>query len=184
MADVTSWPPRTASRSLRAGSGLGSGADWSAALGAALDGALEPLAGAVPDLVVVFASAEYAAEYASLLAAAAQRSRARHLVGCSASAVIAGTRELEDSAGIAVLALTLPAGSLLEVRHVVAAEIEHLDLGLTQRACTGIIVLADPFRTDVVRLVAQLEAEYPGVPVMGGLAPAWAASSRPTSSMD
>jgi small ligand-binding sensory domain FIST len=43
-------------------------------------------------------------------------------------------------------------------------------LGLLPKACTGLIVLADPFSTDVGTLIAGLERDYPGVPLVGGLA--------------
>jgi small ligand-binding sensory domain FIST len=156
---------------IRAGSGLGTGADWKLALGAALDGALLPLEGDAPDLLLVFASAAYRTDYAELLRTALDRSRATELAGCSASGVIAGARELEDQPGVAALALRLPSGSLLSVRHVAADEIGSEELaGMPPRACHGIVVLADPFSADVSGLIGALERQYAGVPIVGGMA--------------
>src|SRR6266508_4285430 len=103
---------------LAAGSGLGLGDDWRVAAEAALSRALEPLAGARVDLLVLFASAEYQSEFANILSLAKARSSAEHIVGCSASAVIANARELEDDAGVAALALSMPAGAHVSTSHI------------------------------------------------------------------
>jgi small ligand-binding sensory domain FIST len=156
---------------LRAGSGLGLGRDWRRALGAALDGALAPLAGDAPDLLVIFAAAAYRQDYADLLREAADRARATEVAGCSASGVIAGAREVEAEAGVAALALRLPPGSLLSVRHVSAEATDSADLaGMPARACHGVVLLADPFSTDLGSLLGRLERDYPGVPIVGGMA--------------
>src|SRR5258708_7493811 len=121
--------PSKSAQLLVAGCGLGIGFDWRRALVEALDGALEPLLNGAPDLLVLFASAGYSESYEDMLATARDRARAGQIVGCSASAVIAGDREVEDQPGIAALALQLPAGSLLHVRSIDADELEtgHLD---------------------------------------------------------
>lgn len=149
---------------MKAGSGLGLGQDWRAAL----DDALGPLEGIAPDLLVVFASAEYQPHYGALLREVKARTHATNLLGCSASAVIANDRELEDGPGVAVLALTLPAQAHLEVQVVAPAEVDeprHF-----QGRPTGFVVLVDPFSADAAKLVERLERDYPGVPIMGGLA--------------
>jgi small ligand-binding sensory domain FIST len=156
---------------LLAGSGLGLGADARAALGQALDGALAPLRGEAPDLVVLFASPAYGESYAEILAEVARRSGARHIVGCSASAVIEGQREVEDQAAISAMAVRLPTGSLLSVRHMISDEVADTSaVDMLAADCKGVLVLADPFSTDVAELVGALERDYPSVPIMGGLA--------------
>ncbi len=156
---------------LLAGSGLGLGVDAHAALGHALDDALAPLRGEAPDLVLLFASPAYAETYAQLLSEAARRSGARHIVGCSASAVIEGQREVEDRAAISAMAVRLPTGSLLSVRHMTSDEVADTSaVDMSAADCKGVLVLADPFSTDVAELVAALERDHPGVPIMGGLA--------------
>ena len=165
--------PISTTHSIRAGSGLGIGEDWRQALSTALDHALAPLDGEAPDLIVVFANAAYQDDYAALIRHALEVSQATELAGCSASAVIAGDRELEEQAGVALLALRLPPGSLLSVRHAAADDVNGLQLaGLPAAACHGTIVLADPFTVDVDALVATLDSQYPRTPIVGGLATA------------
>jgi small ligand-binding sensory domain FIST len=154
-----------------AGSGLGIAHDWRQALRNALDQAMAPLRGEAPDLALLFASAAYREDYAGLLATILEQTRATELAGCSASGVIAGARELEDEPGLAVLALRLPPGALLNVRYVAPDEMAAPDVaGMAQQMCHGLVLLADPFTTDVGRLIATLERDYRGAPVIGGLA--------------
>jgi small ligand-binding sensory domain FIST len=156
---------------MRAGGGLGTGSDWRTALQSALTGATDPLHGEAPDLLFIFASAEYEGDYAELLQAALETSRTTELAGCSASAVIGGTRELESEPGVAALALRLPRGALLNVRYVTSADVRSAGLaGISTAQCHGLVVLADPFTTDVAALIETLEREYPGTTIVGGLA--------------
>ena len=156
-------------RELRAGSGLGLGDDWSVALDAALNQALAPLEGAAPDLLVLFASAEFREHYPSLLQRARERAQALHLVGCSASAVIANQREMEDDSGVAALALALPDQAYLATHAISATELTHPQ-ALGAAPLTGVLLLADPFTTDTAALIAQLEHDYRDCPIVGGLA--------------
>src|ERR1043166_655180 len=158
-------------RTLRAGSGLGSGAQWADALGSALDAALTPLSASPPDLVVVFASAAYEPQYAAILSEIRRRTQATDIIGCGASAVIADQRELEDQPGLALLALQLPDGASLATRYVRPdGADERLVANMPDASCNGLIVLADPFTLNVEVLVHGLERDYPGVPILGGLA--------------
>jgi small ligand-binding sensory domain FIST len=150
---------------------LGVGFDWRLALSDALDGALAPLKSEAPDLLVLFVSADYGEDYAEVLAEAAQRSGAREVAGCSASGVIAMEREVEDEPGVAALALRLPPGALLAVQHAPTGQAAYGRwLGMALGDCKGLIVLADPFTTDAVALIEGLEKDYPGVPIVGGMA--------------
>ena len=171
MASMSAAGHEFSASTLRAGSGLGSGGQWAEALGAALDAALTPLAASPPDLVVVFASAAYESQYATILAEVRRRTRATEIVGCSASAVIAGQRELEDQPGIALLALQLPEAASLATRYLRPGEADmRLVAHMPGASCNGLIVLADPFTLNVEVLVRGLERDYPGVPILGGLA--------------
>jgi small ligand-binding sensory domain FIST len=69
------------------------------------------------------------------------------------------------------LALRLPSGTLLSVRQVLEDQpLSPPWLGIASSECKGLIVLADPFTTDAMTLIEQLEREYPGVPIVGGMA--------------
>src|SRR3954452_20298435 len=143
---------------MRAGGGLGIATDWRAALQAALESALVPLQGEAPDLLFLFASAAYERDYTELLTAAMEASRTTELAGCSASAVIGGTRELEKEPGVAALALTLARGALLNVRHVAADDVQGAGLaGISSDQCHGLVVLADPFTINATTLLETLE---------------------------
>jgi small ligand-binding sensory domain FIST len=158
------------SRAIQAGSGLGVATEWHAALETALDDALAPFDGGPADLLVLFVSAAFSNAYADLLAEARSLSGAQHIVGCSASAVIAGERELEDEPGVAALVARFPAGAQVSVQYVGPHDVEHPGIAVSD--CHGLIVLADPFTTDITALVSALERDCPGAPVMGGLATA------------
>jgi small ligand-binding sensory domain FIST len=155
---------------LRAGSGLGVGVDWRTTLGQALDDALAPLQGDAPDLLVLFVSAAYGDDFAEVLAETARRSGAREIAGCSASGVIAIAREVETEPGVAALALRLPPGALLAVRQAPADHVRTGWMGMASSDCKGLVVLADPFTTDAMALIEGLEKEFPGVPIVGGMA--------------
>ena len=156
------------SGALLAGSGLGVAPHWPDALDQALAAALAPLNGQPPHVLVLFASAAYADSYADLLREAAVRTGARELIGCSASGVIGVQRELEGVPALAALAVRLPAGSLLNVRRLEPGDAS--ELGWPRSDVNGLLILADPFTTDVTALVSGLERAYPGVPLVGGLA--------------
>jgi small ligand-binding sensory domain FIST len=92
--------------------------------------------------------------------------------------VISGDREVEDQPAIAALALCLPTAASLHVRCVVPDESGdtappggwQAHLGLPPGACTGLILLADPFSVDVLGMLSGLQRDYRGVPLVGGLA--------------
>src|SRR3954471_15177630 len=73
------------------GDGLSNNPDLRAAAREAVDRAVEPL-GADPDLLAVFVSGPDEEEIGALAPLLAERSGARHVLGCSASGVLAGSR--------------------------------------------------------------------------------------------
>lgn len=132
------------------------------------------LGGAPADLVVVFAGAQNLDYADEGLAAVRERLGTRGLVGCGAQGVLGAGRELEDG-GVVVWAASLPAGEA-ETFHA-----EALPIGEGQLAVGGmpdldhadaVIMLADPYSFPVEPLLAQLGADHPGLPIVGGLASA------------
>jgi len=163
----------SASTNVLAGSGLGQAEDWSVALDTAVESALRPLGGHPPDLVVLFANDAYADAYPDLLRAAVRHTGTTDLVGSSASGVIGGEHELEGLPAISVLALKLPPGAALNTAHLRADEARQADAGSLRSstgACTGLIVIADPYTTDTDDLIRRLEHEFPGATLVGGMA--------------
>ena len=162
-----------------AGSGIGADADWQGALALALDEALRPLGGEAPDLLVLFATSHFRASYAELLGQASQVSVAREIVGCSASGVIGEDREVELQPSVSALALRLPAGASVHVVRATPEESARAEgrpgawnrwLGLMADQCTGLVALVDPFSANVEAVVTSVTRDFPGVPLVGGLA--------------
>ena len=161
---------------MNAEAGIGTGLDWREALDEALGG-LPALAGSAGvDLALLFASADYAADYAELLAAAQKALGARCLIGCSGQGVIGRDREVEHEPAISVLAFSLP-GVELHALHLEEEEIEDeaataalIQEGVEHSEVKAWLLFADPFSFDADRLLALLVGSYPGAPLVGGLA--------------
>src|SRR5918912_186783 len=132
------------------------------------------LGGAPADLVLVFAGASNLDHVEEGVAAVEDRLGARGLVGCGAQGVVGAGRELEEG-GVVVWAASLPQGEV-ETFHL-----EALPTGEGQLAISGVpelnhadavIMLADPYSFPVEPLLDQLADDYPGLPIVGGIASA------------
>src|SRR3954453_7865932 len=133
------------------------------------------LGGAPADLVAVFAGGANLGSAEDGLAAVEARLGSRALVGCGAQGVLGAGRELEQG-GVVVWAASLGSGAA-ESFHLeplatgddggfVIAGLPDLD------GADAVIMLADPYSFPVEPLLAQLAADFPGLPVIGGLASA------------
>jgi small ligand-binding sensory domain FIST len=133
------------------------------------------LGGAPADLVAVFAAAPNLGSIEEGLAAVEARLGPRALMGCGAQGVLGAGRELEQ-AGVVVWAASLGGGAA-ESFHCeplptgddggfVIAGLPDLD------GADAVIMIADPYTFPVEPLLAQLATDFPGLPVIGGLASA------------
>ena len=101
------------------------------------------------------------------------------LIGCTAEGVIGGTREIEGTSGLVVLAGDMP-DVRLHPFHIAAEEWETLladPAALAERMGRGpqtraVIALGDPFTTPVVELMDQMDQQMSGSPLIGGMASA------------
>lgn len=126
------------------------------------------------DLVFAFVTAEHAARYAAVPALLRQRFPGAAVVGCSAGSVSESSRELEDGAGLAVVAAHLPD---VEVK-VFHTEVPKLGLSAEQwEAVVGVDPLAQPalvvlpdFSVPTDRLLPALDEAYPHSAKVGGVA--------------
>lgn len=132
------------------------------------------LGGAPADLVVVFAATANLDHIEEGLEAVEDRLGDNALVGCGAQGVVGAGRELEDG-GVVVWAASLPGGD------VQTFHLEATPTGDGQLAISGVpelddadaaIMLADPYSFPVEPLLAQLGEDYPGLPIVGGIASA------------
>src|SRR5919199_2590627 len=130
------------------------------------------LGGAPADLVVVFAGADNLEHVDAGVDAIRDRLGSRALVGCGAQGVVGGGRELEQG-GVVVWAASLP-GAEIELFHLEAEPIGEGRLAIggvpDLDGADAAIMLADPYSFPVEPLLDQLGYDYPGLPIVGGIA--------------
>lgn len=172
-------PPTPSSRpalQAKATSAIVAHESWGVALEHATDQVISP-GDSPPDVLLLFASGAYGAEFGPLVRAARQRTGAGTLIGCSASGFLAGDTEVEDQPGLALMALWLPGANLFPVRlHQEGVdllddpetwrEVHQVSIG----AVNSWLMFAEPFRIDAHSLVRGLQGVYPEATIMGGLA--------------
>jgi small ligand-binding sensory domain FIST len=133
------------------------------------------LGGARPDLVMVFAATPNLDHVEDGVEAVRDRlGEDAALLGCGAQGVVGAGRELED-AGVVVWAASLPQGEV-EGFHLEAVPTPEGQVAVGGVPEMGVadatIMLADPFTFPVEPLLAQLSVDYPGLPIIGGIASA------------
>ncbi len=149
------------------------------AFAAAADVAAAGLDGSC-ELALVFAGAPHLGHAKSLLSEVHERLEPAALIGCGAGGVLGDGRELEGGPGAVVWALSAPQAEVrthhFEVEPTEGAVVVG---GLDDPARLGeaLIVLADPYTFSAEALLALLNDQRPGMPVLGGLASAAAAGS-------
>src|SRR3954453_18875381 len=132
------------------------------------------LGGARADLVAVFAASANLQSVEDGLAAVEARLGSRALMGCGAQGVLGDGREVEQG-GVVVWAASLDGG---EVQSFHLEPVGSGDGGLVIRGlpelddADAVFMLADPYTFPVEPLLAQLGEDYPGLPIIGGVASA------------
>jgi small ligand-binding sensory domain FIST len=132
------------------------------------------LGGAPADLVAVFAAASNLDSVDDGLAAVEVRLAPRALIGCGAQGVVGSGRELEQG-GVVVWAASLGGGEAqsFHLEPVATGDDGLVIAGLPDLdGADAVILLADPYSFPVEPLLAQLGVDFPGLPVIGGLASA------------
>jgi small ligand-binding sensory domain FIST len=132
------------------------------------------LGGARADLVAVFAASANLDSVEDGLAAVEARLGPRALMGCGAQGVLGAGRELEQG-GVVVWAASFGGGEAqsFHLEPVATADDGLLIAGLPELDdADTVIMLADPYSFPIEPLLAQLGVDFPGLPVIGGLASA------------
>ncbi len=145
------------------------------AVGEAVASIEKQLGGTTPDLVFVFASPHHTMDpgVGRLLFDAV---KSRVLIGCTAESVAANGHEYENGPSIAVWAASLP-GCGVDAFHI-AFERTQDGLLATGAPSSDVVapesraafLLGDPFSCSVDSLLAHFSTEFPGLPVLGGMA--------------
>lgn len=141
------------------------------------------------DLLVVFATPEYADALDHLGRALRESLGARVVIGCTAQGVVGIGRELEGGPAVSVLAGVLPGVRIEPLRYDPIDYPSVIDSAQTLREATGIrpdhddpeavLLLVDAYSTPLAGLLPAFGAALPGVAVAGGLA---SGGSRPRDS--
>lgn len=136
----------------------------------------ERLQGAQPDLSFLFVSPDHADRMKDIAAVVDKATGSRNLLGCTGETIVGGGEEIENRPAVSLWSGVLP-GARLETFHV---EFERTPDGLI---CSGlpeasgdsteprtIFLLGEPYTCAVDALIERLDGEYPGVPLIGGMA--------------
>lgn len=161
---------------IRCASALSLQAEASAALEEVCAAAMEQLQGS-PDLAVVFISPAYGAALAGVAEAIRSKTGAKRLIGCTGEAIVGVEREIESKPAISLWLATLP-GYVVKTMHLSYVPGEEGDRfegwptdlpeKWPDRAC--LLLLGEPFTFPGDVLLARLNEDQPGVPVVGGMA--------------
>lgn len=164
------------SAELRFASAISNAEDLKAALGEVAERALTGLGSGAPDLAVVFTTAHHTQAEEDLGRLLRARVGAKALIGVTAGGVIGGGRESEERPGISLFLARLPG---CEVRPFSLPPQEDAEppLDLWKRSVpiragerASALLFADPFTIQIMALLDLANEEWPGLPVVGGVA--------------
>ncbi|HEY6649952.1 MAG TPA: FIST N-terminal domain-containing protein [Mycobacterium sp.] len=132
--------------------------------------ARDELSGEAPSLAVLFASRSHTDQAADVLNAVREGVEPPALIGCVAQAIVAGPREIEDEAAVAVW---LASGLAAETFHLdfVRAGSGGLLAGyqFDRTAHDLYLLLPDPYTFPSNLLIDHLNTDLPGTTVVGGV---------------
>ena len=161
-------------------SSVASGAILGDNLARAAEDVQQQLGGARPNLLMAFVSAHFMDAYPYLPDLLRHHLPHDVLAGCSASGVIGGGREIENQPAVSLTAAVLP-DVRLQTRHTETDALPDADaapgvwqawLGLADPATAHVVVLSDPFSTNLEPLLTGLDYALPAGAKIGGLASA------------
>lgn len=156
----------------RVGAGISTGGRADAAAREAARGAAAELEGRPVDLACLFLSPSHADAVEDGAAAVRDELGSARLLGCVAGGIVGRERELEDGPAAAVWAASFP-GAEIECFHAetIALGDELTVTGIPELGEAALLtLLVDPFTFPTGSVLEALNGEYPGLPVVGGLA--------------
>ena len=156
-------------------SALSTESESEAAIDEVVDTLKSGLAGRKPDLAVVFVSHHHGTAIEGLGPRIASATGARLVIGCTGEGIVGTTREIERGAAISLLGGAMPGTELrpfvVQARRLDETRITFTSMPEVKDASrASIVLLADPFTFPTGDYLEALQAEHPGVPVVGGMA--------------
>ena len=144
---------------------------------AALNEALAAVRGAQPaDLVLLFVNSRFARFLPALVARVRDQLHPGALAGCTTSGVIGDGEEREQNPSIALVAMRLPGATITTMRlgewlHDAGddPDLWRSALDLPASAVNGLLLIADPFRTDTQSFTMGLHRAYPQAAIAGAV---------------
>jgi small ligand-binding sensory domain FIST len=129
------------------------------------------------DLAVLFFAGHDAADLDRCWPETSRRLGKGPIIGCTCESVICDRQEFEWQAAVSVWAASLP-GTQVDVMHLAFQTIgdDSAFAGWTERLAgpwpsdSAIITVSDPYTFPMERLLERINDDYPGVPVLGGMA--------------
>jgi len=152
--------------------GISTQEDLGAALVEASDAVRQQLAGAAPDLVLLFLSPQHAPAYASVPELLGAQFPGAQRIGCAGGGIIGAGLEVEHSAALSITAAVLPGVDVapfhLDTPNPTPADWRSRfpEEGPTPH----FVILPDPFSFDAEAFVHLLDSRFPGSKKIGGLA--------------
>ena len=144
-----------------------------------------------PDLAVVFASSEYASDYANLPDLAGELlGRQAMVLGCSGGGIIGGGSEVEQEPAVSLTVASLPGVNIHPIR-LEGDNLPSLDAGPNEwHEAFGVnpadepqfVLLVDPMSFPAQNLLLGMDYAYPAAAKIGGLASAAQGASVRTAS--
>ncbi|MBS0266780.1 MAG: FIST C-terminal domain-containing protein [Planctomycetes bacterium] len=142
------------------------------------------LGGTEPDLSFLFATRDHIANCQTLAQQAAAITGSKVLLGCTGESIATGGVEIESGSALSMWSAVLP-GAELEPFHVTFEQTPDGPIcsGFPEStgdsaAARAVFLLADPFSCAIDALLDRFADEWPGFPVMGGMASGASAPSE------
>lgn len=166
----------TSAATTRCAAALSTSGDTRRALDEVIGVASEQL-GASCDLAFLFASADHQPQLDALAPHLAERLKTEAILGCTGESIVGGDREIEGHSAISLWLAHLPGATVLPM-HL---QFQQTHEGGTFTGWPGempepwpadstLFVLGDPFSFAADGLIARINEDRPGVPVLGGMA--------------
>ena len=155
---------------MRIGVGVSTAPDARKAALEAAAHACDELAGEAPSLAVLLGSRSHAEQAADVLNAVQEMVEPPALIGCVAQAIVAGRREIEDEAAVAVWLASGVAAETFQLDFVRTGSGGLLAGYRFDRSAHDLyLLLPDPYTFPSNVLVEHFNTDLPGTTVMGGV---------------